>query len=289
LLINLGVYLYFQFTRNASDPVKSSQIERVDQEDVVKSRKDTHQIINEKISAQSQNLTTTRKSPEPSSPLNTISNSPGSQVRALPEHVLQTPSLNKHYDLSQKQAVSVDNSMEAAKPLTNQQPGRSQPQAEFNDEGFEIIRPKQAVELNTATLEGAGYGNVEAAQPSLTNIPENYELIEPTREISQAQSSPVNNEAQNDISNEVQRLEQVPHLSDLPSGFQTSVPDIRFNSNIYSDQPAERRVMINDLYLKEGQSFSGMRIETIGEFYIELEKQGQHFKLPVLRDWFSPR
>ena len=160
LLINLGVYLYFQFTRNASDPVKSSQIERVDQEDVVKSRKDTHQIINEKISALSQNLTTTRKSPVPSSPLNTISNSPGSQVRALPEHVLQTPSLNKHYDLSQKQAVSLDKPMEAAKLLTNQQPGRSQPQAEFNDEGFEIIRPKQAVELNTATLEGAGYGNV---------------------------------------------------------------------------------------------------------------------------------
>lgn len=80
----------------------------------------------------------------------------------------------------------------------------------------------------------------------------------------------------------------VVSLSTLSTQFQRTIPTITFNSHIYSDIPSARRVMINNLYLREGESFSGMDVIEIGEFYVVLMKNQQQFKLPVLRDWRAP-
>ncbi|WP_341582027.1 general secretion pathway protein GspB [Marinobacter metalliresistant] len=82
---------------------------------------------------------------------------------------------------------------------------------------------------------------------------------------------------------------RVPHLVELPLSFQKSVPDLTFNSHIYSSSPASRRVMINNAYLRIGDSFSGLRVEDITGEGVVLSLNGQRFRVGVVRDWVSPR
>lgn len=82
---------------------------------------------------------------------------------------------------------------------------------------------------------------------------------------------------------------RVPHLVELPLSFQKSVPDLTFNSHIYSSSPASRRVMINDTYLRVGESFDGLRVEDITEDGVVLSRDGRRFRVGVVRDWVSPR
>lgn len=81
---------------------------------------------------------------------------------------------------------------------------------------------------------------------------------------------------------------RVPHLVELPLSFQKSVPDLIFNSHIYASEPSARRVMINDNYLRRGDSFSGLKVENITENGVVLSKHGQRFRVGTVRDWVSP-
>lgn len=83
--------------------------------------------------------------------------------------------------------------------------------------------------------------------------------------------------------------ERVPHLVELPLSFQRQVPDLIFNSHIYASDPAARRVMINDHYLRIGDAFSGIRVDRITEEGVELSLNGRRFRVGVVRDWISPR
>ncbi len=82
---------------------------------------------------------------------------------------------------------------------------------------------------------------------------------------------------------------RVPHLVELPLSFQKSVPDLTFNSHIYASDPYASRVMINSNYLRRGDSFSGLRVESITQDGVVLSKQGQRFRVGIVRDWVSPR
>jgi general secretion pathway protein B len=82
---------------------------------------------------------------------------------------------------------------------------------------------------------------------------------------------------------------RVPHLVELPLSFQKSIPDLTFNSHVYSNQASSSRVMINGNYLRIGQSFSGIRVEKITEDGVVLSKDGRVFRVGVVRDWVSPR
>ncbi len=82
---------------------------------------------------------------------------------------------------------------------------------------------------------------------------------------------------------------RVPHLVELPLSFQKSVPDLTFNSHIYASDPYASRVMINSNYLRQGDSFSGLRVESITQDGVVLSKQGQRFRVGIVRDWVSPR
>ena len=76
-----------------------------------------------------------------------------------------------------------------------------------------------------------------------------------------------------------------PFLFNLPERSRPNVPKLVFNSHIYSDNPSARRVMINNIYLREGQVFSGLEVLEIGELDVVFEKSGTQFKLPAMRDW----
>jgi general secretion pathway protein B len=82
---------------------------------------------------------------------------------------------------------------------------------------------------------------------------------------------------------------RVPHLVELPLSFQKSVPDLTFNSHIYSSSPSSRRVMINNAYLRIGESVAGLRVEDITEEGVVLSRNGQRFRVGVVRNWVSPR
>ena len=79
-----------------------------------------------------------------------------------------------------------------------------------------------------------------------------------------------------------------PHLVELPLSFQKRVPDLIFNSHIYASAPSARRVMINDNYLRPGESFSGITVERITEEGVELSMDGRRFRVGVVRNWVSP-
>lgn len=83
--------------------------------------------------------------------------------------------------------------------------------------------------------------------------------------------------------------ERTPHLVELPMSFQRKVPTLIFNSHVYASDPAARRVIINDHYLRIGDTFSGIRIDRITEDGVELSMDGQRFRVGVVRDWISPR
>lgn len=82
--------------------------------------------------------------------------------------------------------------------------------------------------------------------------------------------------------------QRAPHLVELPLSFQKRVPDLIFNSHIYASEPSSRRVMINDNYLRPGESFSGITVERITEEGVELSMDGRRFRVGVVRNWVSP-
>ncbi len=90
--------------------------------------------------------------------------------------------------------------------------------------------------------------------------------------------------ADNDVA-----AERTPHLVELPLSFQKRVPDLIFNSHIYASEPSSRRVMINDNYLRPGESFSGITVERITEEGVELSMDGRRFRVGVVRNWVSPQ
>jgi len=83
--------------------------------------------------------------------------------------------------------------------------------------------------------------------------------------------------------------DNVPLLSELPQSFQRRVPDLVFNSHIYSSSPASRRVMINQRNLAEGDRLNNLVVETITPAGVILRLDGQSFEIAVVRNWTQPR
>lgn len=117
-----------------------------------------------------------------------------------------------------------------------------------------------------------------------------------TAEVAPQDASPIRREQGQAVESDGQVIQVgrsssavIPRLLDKPHEFQVKIPDMAFNSHIYTDAPSSRRVMINNIYLREGQTFSGMRVEQITEEGIVLSLDNESFKIGVLRDWYSPR
>lgn len=134
-----------------------------------------------------------------------------------------------------------------------------------------------------AELPPLGPGIAEPAASASGEVvvadPQPVTLIEP----STARDIPPEEESVIDVSL------SVPTLGNMPAGFQRRVPDLIFNSHIYSTSPESRRVMINDAYLKEGARFQGLVVDEITEDGVILSLQGESFVVSVVRNWISPR
>lgn len=258
LLLNLCAYLYYQY---------SSATTEVSQGDQTKNPNNTS--VESRVSV----LVTDKKA----------GNDVMQPVKQLPEHVLSVPARARNFDINDmpsSRARSPENKNSSVS--SNSQPKKTENRvSEYNDDGFEVIRPKQkTASVNSPVTQSLdkpaeSFGESEIVRPKQANVILEKQPSAPVKETSQHAAS--------------ENLESIPHLSDLGEGFHKQMPDIRFNSHVYSDKPRDRRVMINDLFLREGEGFSGLKIITIGEFYLVLNKDGQSFKVPVLRDWTAPR
>ncbi|MCS5562882.1 general secretion pathway protein GspB [Marinobacter sp.] len=158
------------------------------------------------------------------------------------------------------------------------------------------VQPAQAAMSGQDTAEStaalaepeAGTPTNAVSEPALAQGAE-QEQVRPDRQrptIIEPRTSP---KQDNPILPEPVSAGRVPHLVELPVSFQKSVPDLTFNSHIYSSDPFASRVMINNNYLRRGDSFSGLTVERITQDGVVLSRQGQHFRVGIVRDWVSPR
>lgn len=124
----------------------------------------------------------------------------------------------------------------------------------------------------------------EPVVPTVPPVQERATIIVPS-----VDASDVNAAAADNLQVPPEQAGRVPHLVELPLTFQKGIPDLTFNSHIYSSSPASRRVMINNRYLRIGDSFQGLRVEDITEDGVVLSRDGRRFRVGVVRDWVSPR
>ena len=80
----------------------------------------------------------------------------------------------------------------------------------------------------------------------------------------------------------------VPELAEMPLSFQRQVPDLHFNGHIYASNPQARRVMIDNVYLAQGDRFKGLRIVEITPDGVIMSLDGNLFRVGVVQDWIRP-
>ncbi|MEC7376238.1 MAG: general secretion pathway protein GspB [Pseudomonadota bacterium] len=124
----------------------------------------------------------------------------------------------------------------------------------------------------------------EPVVPTVPPVQERATIIVPSVDASDGNAAAADN-----LQVAPEQAGRVPHLVELPLTFQKGIPDLTFNSHIYSSTPASRRVMINNSYLRIGDSFQGLRVEDITEDGVVLSRDGRRFRVGVVRDWVSPR
>ena len=147
---------------------------------------------------------------------------------------------------------------------------------EPSEEQFELIEPKSKrlsqSDSVTESLESKSRVAVSDSQLDLS-IPNSLETA--------------NVRVQDTDSSYADPYADVHFLEELDQNTRPKVSKLTFNSHIYSSAPSARRVMINNIYLREGQAFQGMTLLSIGEQYVVFEKDGQQFKIAAMRDWMG--
>jgi general secretion pathway protein B len=75
-------------------------------------------------------------------------------------------------------------------------------------------------------------------------------------------------------------------IRDLPYSVQQEIPEMRFSSHIFAEDPSLRLVNINGSNIREGSHVTkGIRLLEITEEGVLLRYQNYTFKMSVLRDW----
>lgn len=165
-----------------------------------------------------------------------------------------------------------------AKDLITAHKAQERSYASLDDQPVRIDpRPRQSESEESSADSISGY---ETISPKAT--PRGGALAFPTVAAPAAEPE---DQAENQEVVSTSLYADVLFLYEQDSSSRPRVPNLRFNSHIYSESPSARRVMINNIYLREGQQFLGMEVIEIGEFNIVFKKDGELFKLPAMRDW----
>ncbi len=81
---------------------------------------------------------------------------------------------------------------------------------------------------------------------------------------------------------EAERATEVMPMNDLPASIRQEIQGITISFHVYSSNPVERRIMINNELLRQGESLSpGFEVERITPDGVVLNYKGYRFQRGV--------
>lgn len=79
---------------------------------------------------------------------------------------------------------------------------------------------------------------------------------------------------------------QIKELWQLPADYQSTIPELEFSFHVFSNDPAERMIIINGRRMREGQMVSrGLTLRVITETGVILHSGDQFFHVDVIEKW----
>lgn len=186
----------------------------------------------------------------------------GTEAPVLRDQTISVNHASNDSPISETNSAPVDSTVAVDKAFNQPEPQ------------FELIEPKskrqksgdQDVDFNVATLDRS----LQSITPQQASFEK--EVVDLSYDDVAVQTDP---------------YADVRYLDELDQRTRPRVSQLTFNSHIYSSTPSARRVMINNIYLREGQEFQGMTLLSIAEQYVVFEKDGQKFKIAAMRDWLG--
>ncbi len=139
------------------------------------------------------------------------------------------------------------------------------------------IPPRQEIQKVTAQLTDEGLSNSSSSQQ-----PRKLDAV-PVAEV-----EPVTQAARPDIEpkNSVPDLSKIPYLEELPDYQQQSIPQMVFAGHVYSTNPDNRSVIINDYFMSEGDTVvQGIDVVEITTSGVVFSFHDTYFRMDILLDW----
>lgn len=177
-----------------------------------------------------------------------------SQVKTQPLPPAQVENKQKPEAAVKKQTVTTQEPIEAPKPQFLQQSIASQ-----------IKKQQKAVEQPVVSKP--------VIAKTITKPPAKEQDVE----LSVPETQPITEEAY--IAPEIVQ-QGIPFLSELPSSFRRTVPDLKINVFVYTEKPDDRFIMVNMQKYQVGQQLeSGIMIKEIREDSLVVEYKNKIFKI----------
>jgi len=262
LLINAGVLLYVHVSEPASQSqMNSSQVSSVKAD------------VNDNVVTSQPEISATP--PLESSPAREITSAP-------PERTLAS-----RFNVQPKvQSTAVRAPVSYAQQTSQQREAYSNTQVQGHTTQSVNAYPNEGAAISPASM---------SAHPEVAEVAPSYgdgEIIRPKSGESRMPSHPKVVVSETPLTDEgiysaKQQYADTLFLHEIEGRSRPKVPKLIFNSHIYSSDPSARRVMINNIYLREGQVFQGMTLLAIDEEFVVFEKRGQQFKIQAMRDWLG--
>jgi len=90
----------------------------------------------------------------------------------------------------------------------------------------------------------------------------------------------------NEIKKGLSNLKDIPYLHELPDYLQQSVPQMSFAGHVYSSDGQNRSVIINDVFMSEGDSvLPGIDVIEITPAGVVFSLHDDYFRVDILQDW----
>jgi general secretion pathway protein B len=157
-------------------------------------------------------------------------------------------------------------------------PAISRPQPDLPPETREAAPERQPAPVSTspATLTPARESAVKESSPSPQQRPE-PRAAAPKETTTPEPAKPVTVTPA-----EAEREKIVMPLSELPPSIRQEIPNITISFHVYSSNPAERRIMINNELLRQGESIPpGLGVDQITPDGVVISYKGYRFKRGV--------
>lgn len=131
--------------------------------------------------------------------------------------------------------------------------------------------PVSAVNNTTSTSAAAQTAEIPQPQPEFTPI---------------SPRGMINPSTINTSSGSIEGSQRIQEISELPDNVRNNLPAMTFSFHVYSDNPEQRTIIINDRRIREGEEISrGLRLQSITQDGVILLFEQHRIHIGVLSDW----